>query len=147
MSDLLPKNELFPMCSSKNANNHLQIGGCDVVDLVSQYGTPLYIYDEFTLRNMCNQFKSAFNSRYENTKILYASKAFINKAIAQIMRDEGLGLDVVSGGELFVAIDAGIDVNNVYFHGNNKSSEELEFAVKNKIGRIVVDNFYELLVF
>ena len=144
MFNLLPNNELFPMRSNNNSNNHLEIGGCDVVDLVNKYGTPLYIYDEFTLRNMCNQFKSAFNSRYENTKILYASKAFINKAIAQIIRDEGLGLDVVSGGELFVAIDAGVDVNNIYFHGNNKSSEELEFAVKSKIGRIVVDNFYEL---
>ena len=108
MSNLLPNSELFPMRSSINAKDHLEIGGCDVVDLVNKYGTPLYIYDEFTLRNMCNQFKSAFNSRYENTKILYASKAFINKAIAQIIRDEGLGLDVVSGGELFVAIDGAI---------------------------------------
>ena len=144
MSNLLPNSELFPMRSTINAKDHLEIGGCDVVDLVGNYGTPLYIYDEFTLRNMCSQFKTAFTSRYENTEILYASKAFINKTIAQIIRDEGLGLDVVSGGELFVAIDAGVDVNNIYFHGNNKSSEELEFAVKSKIGRIVVDNFYEL---
>ena len=83
MSNLLPNNELFPMRSNNNSNNHLEIGGCDVVDLVNKYGTPLYIYDEFTLRNMCNQFKSAFNSRYENTKILYASKAFINTCLPQ----------------------------------------------------------------
>ena len=88
MSNLLPNNELFPMCSAKNANNHLEIGGCDVVDLVEQYGTPLYIYDEFTLRNMCEQFKSAFTSRYENTEVLYASKAFINKAPKNIVDQE-----------------------------------------------------------
>ena len=144
MSNLLPNNELFPMDSSTNSFNHLEIGGCDVVDLAKEYGTPLYIFDEFTLRNMCRQFKTEFTSRYENTKVLYASKAFINIAIAKIINDEGLGLDVVSGGELFVAINAGIDISNVYFHGNNKSIEELELAVKNKIGRIVVDNFYEL---
>ena len=144
MFDLLPNNELFPMDSTTNSFNHLEIGGCDVVNLAEEYGTPLYIFDEFTLRNMCSQFKTEFTSRYENTKILYASKAFINIAIAKIINDEGLGLDVVSGGELFVAINAGIDISNVYFHGNNKSIEELELAVKNKIGRIVVDNFYEL---
>ena len=144
MSNLLPNNELFPMDSSTNSFNHLEIGGCDVVDLAKEYGTPLYIFDEFTLRNMCRQFKTEFTSRYENTKVLYASKAFINIAIAKIINDEGLGLDVVSGGELFVAINAGIDISNVYFHGNNKSIEELELAVKNKIGRIVVDNFYEM---
>ena len=144
MSNLLPNSELFPMRSSINAKDHLEIGGCDVVDLVGNYGTPLYIYDEFTLRNMCSQFKTAFTSRYKNTEVLYASKAFINKSVAKIVSDEGLGLDVVSGGELFVAIDAGADMEKIYFHGNNKSVEELEFAVKNKIGKIVVDNFYEL---
>tara|TARA_Y100000590_G_scaffold297_1_gene381 strand:+ start:7888 stop:9201 length:1314 start_codon:yes stop_codon:yes gene_type:complete len=144
MADLLPNMELFPMSSRVNDKEHLEVGGCDVVDLVESYGTPLYIYDEFTLRNMCSQFKNSFTSRYKNTEVLYASKAFINKAIAQIVSDEGLGLDVVSGGELFVAIDAGVDVEKIYFHGNNKSQDELEFAVRNKIGTIVVDNFYEL---
>ena len=144
MSNLLPNKELFPMNSKVNSFNHLEIGGCDVVDLVNQYGTPLYIFDEFTLRDMCQQFKTEFMSRYKNTKVLYASKAFINLAIGQIISEEELGVDVVSGGELFIAINAGIDIAQVYFHGNNKSIEELEFAVKNKIGRIVVDNFYEL---
>lgn len=144
MSNLLPDKELLPMNSKVNSFNHLEIGGCDAVNLANKYGTPLYIFDEFTLRNMCNQFKTEFMSRYENTTVLYASKAFINIAIGQIISEEGLGLDVVSGGELFMAINAGIDLNEVYFHGNNKSAEELDFAVKNKIGRIVVDNFYEL---
>ena len=85
MSNLLPNSELFPMRSSINAKDHLEIGGCDVVDLVESYGTPLYIYDEFTLRNMCSQFKNSFTSRYKNTEVLYASKAFINNLLHRLL--------------------------------------------------------------
>ena len=77
MADLLPNMELFPMSSRVNDKEHLEVGGCDVVDLVESYGTPLYIYDEFTLRNMCSQFKNSFTSRYKNTEVLYASKALL----------------------------------------------------------------------
>ena len=93
---------------------------------------------------MCRSFVDEFTSRYANTKVLYASKAYVNPALARLVHEEGLGLDVVSGGELAVAAAAGVPMSDVYFHGNNKSPEELEMAVDAGIGRVVVDSFYEL---
>ena len=93
---------------------------------------------------MCRGFVDAFTSRYANSAVVYASKAFVNGAIAKIVAEEGLGLDVVSGGELAVAEAAGVDMGGVYFHGNNKTPDELEYALEVGCGRIVVDSFYEL---
>jgi len=136
--------ELFPMTSGVNAADHLTIGGCDATALAAEYGTPLLVYDEDTLRSMCRQFVDGFTSRYSNTLVAYASKAFLNIAIAKLVTEEGLGMDVVSGGELAVAIAAEVPMDKVYFHGNNKSPEELEFAVESGIGRVVIDGFNEL---
>ena len=102
------------------------------------------MFDDATLRGMCRGFVDAFGSRYPNSRILYASKAFVNAGIAKIVAEEGLGLDVVSGGELAVAVAAGSDMSGVYFHGNNKTPQELEYALEVGCGRIVVDSFYEL---
>jgi len=135
---------IFPVSTEVNKLGHLCIGGLDCIDLCQEYGTPLYIFDELTIRTKCGQFKSAFNSRYPDSLIAFASKAFLNKAIAQIIKEEGLGLDVVSGGELSVANSIGFPLDRVYFHGNNKTPEELRSALKSGIGRIVVDNFHEL---
>ena len=134
---------LFPITAGVN-DDHLTLGGCDVLDLVSQFGTPLYVFDEDTLRGICREFVDEFSSRYANTRVLYASKAFINPALAKLVHQQGLGLDVVSGGELAVTQAAGVPPADIYFHGNNKSAAELEMALDCGVGRIVVDNLYEL---
>ncbi len=135
---------LFPTTAAVTADDHLSIGGCDVAGLAAEYGTPLYVFDEATLRGMCREFVHEFTSRYARTKVLYASKAYVNPALARLVHEEGLGMDVVSGGELAVAVAAGFPMSDVYFHGNNKGRDELEMGVDNGIGRIVVDSFYEL---
>jgi diaminopimelate decarboxylase len=135
---------LFPVESSISDRGHLVIGGCDTVELAAEFGTPLYVFDEFSLRSRCAQFKQEFGRRYANTTVIYACKAFINKALAVIFMEEGLGLDVVSAGELSIVRSAGFPLDRAYFHGNNKSAEELELALEWGIGRIVVDNFHEL---
>ncbi len=135
---------LFPFTARINERDRLAIGGCDTVELASEFGTPLLVFDDATLRGMCRGFVDAFGSRYPNSRILYASKAFVNAGIAKIVAEEGLGLDVVSGGELAVAVAAGSDMSGVYFHGNNKTPQELEYALEVGCGRIVVDSFYEL---
>lgn len=134
---------IMPKTARINENNHLEIGGCDTVELVKQYGTPLYVYDEETIRTCCRQYKEAF-SAYGNVSILYASKAFMTRTICRIMDEEGLGLDVVSGGEIYTAANSSFPMEKCYFNGNNKTVGELEFALYTKVGRITVDNFYEL---
>ncbi len=140
----IPKLSLFPLTAEINGQGYLCIGGCDVVDLARRFGTPLYLFDEFTLRHKCREFKAEFTKRYPDTLVIYASKAFLNKALALILKDEDLGLDVVSGGELSIAHSVNFPLAKVYFHGNNKTLEELELALNWGIGRVVVDNFYEL---
>ena len=135
---------LFPVTAEVNKAGHLVIGGCDTLDLAAKYGTPLYLFDELTLRKRCREFKSEFGKRYPDTTVLYASKAFQTGAMAALLKEEGLGIDVVSGGELFIADSVGFPMDMVYFHGNNKSAEELKTALKRHIGRIVVDSLDEL---
>ena len=138
------KEILFPIDSRINQKGNLEIGGCDMVDLVGKFGTPLYLFDEHTIRSKCKEFVRDFTKVYPNTQIAYASKAYINPTLARIFNDEGLGLDVVSGGELAVAQAVNFPPEKIYFHGNNKSYQELEQAVDYGIGRVVVDNFYEI---
>ena len=135
---------LFPLGASISGEDHLMLGGCDAVELASEFGTPLYVFDEWTLRMMCRRFRTEFSSRYASSLVVYASKAFINPALARLMKEEGLGLDVVSGGELAVAMAADFPPGLVYFHGNNKAADELRMALDYGIGRIVVDSFQEL---
>jgi diaminopimelate decarboxylase len=136
--------KLFPAASAVDDSGHLVIGGCDSVELAAEFGTPLYLFDEFSLRSRCGELKQEFGRRYADTTVIYACKAFINKALAVIFRGEGLGLDVVSGGEISIVRSVGFPLDRVYFHGNNKSAEELRLALEWGIGRIVVDNFHEL---
>ncbi|MDP2917856.1 MAG: diaminopimelate decarboxylase [Dehalococcoidia bacterium] len=135
---------VFPLNSEVNKEGHLVIGGCDTVKLAADFGTPLYLFDELDLRSQCRDFKAEFGNRYPDVSVLYASKAFINRALATIFKEEGLGLDVVSGGEQSIAQSVDFPAERVYFHGNNKSAEELRMALRWHIGRIVVDNFHEL---
>ena len=141
MSDRLP---LFPPGTHVNRHGHLVVGGCDTVQVAAEFGTPLYLFDEDLLRAKCREFQTEFGQRYENVRVLYACKAYVNAVIARLMNEEGMGLDVVSGGELGIAHAARFPMGKVYLHGNNKSRAELELALRWKVGRIVVDNLQEL---
>jgi len=144
MTEQVSRLSLFPSTAGVNDQGHLMIGGCDTVELAAEFGTPLYLFDELSLRSKCAEFKAEFGQRYADTTVVYACKAFINKALALVFKEEGLGLDVVSGGELGIAQSAGFPLEKVYFHGNNKSAEEISLALEWGVGRIVVDNFHEL---
>lgn len=135
---------LFPITAGVNAQDHLTLGGVDTTRLAAQFGTPLYVFDETTLRESCREFTREFQKLYPRTSVVYASKAFINLALAQLLKEEGMGLDVVSGGELAVAQRVAFPPERIYFHGNNKSRAELEMALDYGVGRIVVDNFHEM---
>lgn len=139
-----PKLSLFPITSEVNSRGCLTIGGVDAAELARRYGTPLYVFDEATLRARCRDFKREFAGRYNNTVIAYAGKAFMHGALAAILKEEGFGLDVVSAGEWYIAESGGFPPERVYFHGNNKSADELKLALEHGIGRIVVDNLDEL---
>jgi len=129
---------------SVNEKGHLEIGGCDTLKLVETYGTPLYVYDVELIRNRARAFKKMFEKHGVKSQVAYASKAFSSIAMLQLVHEEGLSLDVVSGGELYTAVAAKFPVGKIHFHGNNKSEEELEMALDQQIGCIVVDNFHEL---
>jgi diaminopimelate decarboxylase len=127
-----------------NARGHLEIGGCDTVELAREFGTPLYVMDEATIRRNCREFLRAFTERYPpGVGVYYAGKAFLCKAICRIIEEEGLRLDVASAGELYTALKAGYPPDRIALHGNNKSIDELKMAVEGGVGRIVVDNFLE----
>ena len=127
-----------------NSDGHLEIGGIDCLNLVRDYGTPLYAIDESCIRKACKGSKDILTEQYPDSSVLYASKAFCALAIYKIIQSEGLGLDVVSGGELYTALKAGMSPHNIYFHGNNKSSNELNYAVCENVYAIVIDSDSEL---
>lgn len=127
-----------------NKDGHLEIGGVDSVQLARDFGTPLYVYDTALIRERARGFKRAFTEQNVKAQVAYASKAFSTVAMVQLAEEEGLSLDVVSGGELFTALTAGFPAERIHFHGNNKSREELEMALDHEIGCIVVDNFHEI---
>ncbi len=132
-------------CLNVNELGRLTIGGCDTVELAEKYGTPLYVLDENVIRNTCKSYVNSFKKYYNgNGMPLYASKALSCMELCRIVDDEGLGLDVVSGGELYTALKAGVSAEKIHFHGNNKTDSELEMALSNNVGKIVVDNLEEL---
>lgn len=126
-----------------NNKGHLEIGGCDAVDLAGRFGTPLYVLDEQLFRRNCREYYNAF-SKGRKADVIYAAKALLTLSICRLADEEGLGLDLVSGGELYTALRANYPMSRVYFHGNNKSPEELALALEARVGRFIVDNFYEL---
>lgn len=132
-------------CLGVNEKGNLTIGGCDTIELAREFGTPLYVMDEKTMRDNCRAFTSSIEKYYNgHGRVIYAGKAFTCMEMCRIINEEGLGLDVVSAGEIYTALKAGFPAERMYFHGNNKSSEELELALENSVGRIVVDNLTEL---
>jgi len=135
---------IYPHTTVHNAAGHLEIGGCDVVDLALEFGTPLFIYDEQTLRDQCRAYHAAFSARTDLYEIVYASKAFSCRAMCELVAQEDLSLDVATGGELAAASAAGFPARRIYFHGNNKSAAEIEFGLDVGIGHFVVDSFEEI---
>ncbi|MFM6201005.1 MAG: diaminopimelate decarboxylase, partial [Dolichospermum sp.] len=143
-ADISPNQQLLPLTARVNYDDHLEVGGCDVTTLVEQYGSPLYILDEETLRTACRQYRNTFKEYYEGeSQVLYASKAWNCLAVCAIVSSEGLGIDVVSGGELYTALNAGMNPSKIYLHGNNKSDDELVLAIESGC-TIVADNWHEL---
>lgn len=132
-------------CLGVNEKGHLTISGCDTVSLAEQYGTALYVMSEDKIRDTCRRYKASIDRYYEgNGAPIYASKAFSCKEICRIVTSEGLDLEVVSGGELFTALSAGVDAKRIHFQGNNKTMQELRYAIESGVGDIVVDNLSEL---
>lgn len=135
---------LWPVTAERDDAGRLAIGGVSLTDLADEFGTPLYVYDEQTIRQQCRAYRDAFDQLYPNSRIVYAGKAFLAPSLIEIIHEEGLSLDVVSGGELYVAIQSGFPAERITFHGNNKTADELQMALDAGIGEIVIDNFYEI---
>jgi diaminopimelate decarboxylase len=141
-SDLNP--QIWPASASRNDQGEITVGGVTVSNLASQYGTPLYVFDEADVRQRARDYVAAFTVSDIETSVHYAGKAFITTKIAQWVNQEGLGIDVASVGELEVALRAGIDPQQIVMHGNNKSVKDLERAVEVGVGRIVIDSLIEI---
>lgn len=127
-----------------NAQGHLEIGGCDTVELRNKYGTPLYVMDEELIRQRAREYIEAFQGSGLSFQVAFASKSFCTMAMCKLVEEEGLSMDVVSEGELYTALQAGFPTERIHFHGNNKTPGELQMAIHAKIGCFVVDNFDEL---
>lgn len=135
---------LWPIDTTRNTRGEIEIAGQALADLAKQYGTPLYVFSEAELRDNCRDIRNAFLEAWPRTRVVYAGKAGLNGTLIQILLDEELGLDVVSGGELAIALAAGVDPAEISFHGNNKGEQELREAVEAGVGKIVVDNLDEI---
>jgi diaminopimelate decarboxylase len=127
-----------------NERGHLQLGGCDTVELARRFGTPLYVLDESLIRQNCARYREALAQCYPDSRVAYAGKAFMTSAICRLVEEEGLSLDTVSGGEIYTALQTGFPAERIIFHGNNKSEAEIDLALRAGVGRLVVDSFSEL---
>jgi diaminopimelate decarboxylase len=135
---------VYPLESRVNERGHLEIGGCDLVAVAAEFGTPAYVYAEDDIRARARAYLDAFRARTEDFEVIYASKAAPCVAICRVLREEGLGIDVASGGELEVALRAGFDASRIYLHGNNKSEADLRRAIRAGVRYVVVDSFAEI---
>jgi diaminopimelate decarboxylase len=128
----------------KVEENQLTIGGVSAENLVKEYGSPLYVFDEALIREYCLDYRKYFKCEENNNRVAFAGKAFLNIQMCKLLKDENMCLDVVSGGELYTAHKAGFPLERVMFHGNNKTIDEIELGVKLGVGNFVVDNYYEM---
>jgi diaminopimelate decarboxylase len=135
---------VYPIGSRLDEHGRLEIGGCDAIELAERFGTPAYVYAEDDIRSRARSFMDAFRARTDRFEVVYASKAFPCTAAYRLLAGEGLSCDVASGGELFLALRGGFAPERIYFHGNNKSVAELEYALEAGVGCIVIDSFQEL---
>jgi diaminopimelate decarboxylase len=140
----LAVSHVYPLGSRLNERGRLEVGGCDVVELAAEFGTPAYVYAEDDMRARARAFVEALRARTEQFEVIYASKAFPCAATYRLFAEEGLSADVASGGELHLALAGGMDPARLYMHGNNKSQADLDYAIESGIGHIVVDSFDEI---
>jgi diaminopimelate decarboxylase len=141
---MMAANQVLPSTASLTADGHLSIGGCDLVALAAEFGTPLVVYDESHLRETAREFLRAYSATGLATEVIYASKAYFGLGVLRILREEGLSVDVASGGELHAALAAGFAAERIYLHGNNKTDQELEDALDAAVGTIIVDGVDEV---
>jgi diaminopimelate decarboxylase len=134
----------WPETTRRTAEGSLEFGGVSAVELTGEFGTPLYVFDEETLRIRASHIREVFRHAYDRSRLVYAGKAYLSPALMRILVEEGIGLDVVSGGEIYVGLRAGVDPTQMIFHGNNKSRVELEEAVTAGVGLIAIDNDLEI---
>ncbi|MFN8159916.1 MAG: diaminopimelate decarboxylase [Solirubrobacterales bacterium] len=135
---------VLPADSRVNDRGHLEVGGCDLVEVAAEFGTPAYVYSEQDMRGRARAYLEALSARTESFDVLYASKAFPCTAACRLFAEEGLSVDVASGGELSLALRAGCDPARIHLHGNNKSEEEILLAARSGVGHLVVDSFDEI---
>jgi diaminopimelate decarboxylase len=142
--DAAAVSHVYPIASRINEAGRLEVGGCDVVELAREYGTPAYVYAEDDIRARARAYLDAFRARTDRFEVVYASKAFPATAVFELLAAEGISADVASGGELYLALKGGMPAERLYFHGNNKTEAELRYAVEHGVGHIVADSFDEL---
>src|SRR3954467_4798935 len=135
---------VHPLGTRMNERGRMEVGGCDLVELAREFGTPAYIYAKDDMRSRARAYVQAFRAHRDRFEVVYASKAFPCTAVYRLMAEEGLACDVASGGELFLALRGGFDPEKIYFHGNNKSVAEIQYALDEGVGTIVIDSFDEL---
>jgi diaminopimelate decarboxylase len=144
LADPISGSPVYPAGSRVNERGRLEIGGCDVVELAAEFGTPAYVYAEDEMRRRARAYRAAFESRGADYEVLFASKAFPCTAAYRLFAEEGLSVDVASGGELHTALRAGFDPARIHMHGNNKSDEEILFAARAGVGHLILDSFDEI---
>jgi diaminopimelate decarboxylase len=143
-TDPIAASPVYPAGSRVNERGHLEVAGCDVVELAEEFGTPAYIYAEDDMRQRAREYVGAFERRTDAFEVIYASKAFPATAAYRLMREEGLSVDVASGGELRMALAAGFDPGRIHLHGNNKTEAELRYAFESGVGHLILDSFDEI---
>jgi diaminopimelate decarboxylase len=143
-ADPISGSAVYPIGSRVNDRGHLEVGGCDVVELVAELGTPAYIYAEDDMRMRARAYLEALRARSDDFEVLYASKALPVSAAYRLFSEEGLSVDVASGGELYTALRVGFDPARVYMHGNNKSADEIRMAAEAGVGHLILDSFDEI---
>ena len=144
MEDPIAASPVYPAGSRVNERGHLEIAGCDVVELAERFGTPAYLYAEDDIRRRAEEYQRAFAERTDAFEVIYASKALPSTAAYRLMRDAGLSVDVASGGELHMALAAGFDPGLIHMHGNNKTQHELRYAFDSGVGHLILDSFDEI---
>jgi diaminopimelate decarboxylase len=143
-ADPIAASPVYPAGSRVNERGHLEIAGCDLVELADRFGTPAYIYSEDDIRGRTREYVRAFEERTDAFEVIYASKALPATAAYRVMREEGLSVDVASGGELRMALAAGFDPARIHLHGNNKTEAELSYAFEAGVGHLILDSFDEI---
>ena len=144
VADPIAGSPAYPAGTRLNERGRIEVGGCDLVELAAEFGTPAYVYAEDDLRARARAVLAAFAERTDEFEVVYASKAFPCTAALRIFADEGLSVDVASGGELYLALGAGFDPGRIYMHGNNKTEAELRYALESGVGHVIVDSFDEI---